>query len=186
MLAGLGYVAFAMDMFGESNLPMDRARELVASLRADLPTLRARMRAALDVLISHPNVDRAKLAGVGFCFGGTAVLELARDGAPVAATIGFHSGLGTTRPEDAKNIKGKVLVCLGHEDPIITEKGRNAFMDEMGAANVDWLMHVYDGAGHSFTNRDVDAFNIPGFAYNEEADRKSWQAMRDVFAIAFR
>lgn len=186
MLAALGYVAFAMDMFGETNLTLDRAKEVVSTLRADPTTLRARMRAALDVLISHPHVDRAKLAAIGFCFGGTACLELARDGAPLAATVGFHSGLSTKDSDGPNKIKGKVLVCLGKEDPIIGAESRKAFMEEMGAANVDWLMHVYDGAGHSFTNREIDALNIPGFAYNEDADQKSWAAMREVFAIAFR
>lgn len=186
MLADLGYVAFAMDMFGETNLTLDRAKVVVSTLRADSATLRARMRAALDVLISHPNVDRAKLAAIGFCFGGAACLELARDGAPLAATVGFHSGLATANRDDARNIRGKVLVCLGKEDPVISAESRQAFMDEMGAASVDWLMHVYDGAGHSFTNREIDALNIPGFAYNEAADLKSWAAMREVFAIAFR
>ena len=181
MLADLGYVAFAMDIFGEPVGTPDRARAFVRALSADLPTLRRRANAALDLLKAQPNVDAARTAAVGFCFGGTTVLELARSGADVACVVGFHAGLTTSAPEDAKAIRGKVLVCQGTDDPVITAEQRDAFAAEMTAGRVDWQMHLYGGVGHSFTNREIDAWKFPGFAYDEVADRRSWLAMRNLF-----
>lgn len=185
MLGELGYVAFAMDLFGATDLPMDQARLLVQQLRADLPTFRGRVRAALEVLRDHPHVDPARLAGIGYCFGGTAVLELARDGADLGCVVGFHAGLTTAAPADAKAIRAKVLVCQGADDPIITADQRDAFAAEMTAGGVDWQMIVYGGVGHSFTNRDIDTLNFPGFAYHQVADRRSWRAMLDLFDEVF-
>ncbi len=179
MLAELGYVAFALDLYGEKDPTIDRAKTLVRGLRADLATLRARAAAAHDLLRAHPRVDRGRTAAIGFCFGGTAVLELARSGADLAGVVGFHAGLDTTAPGDARAIRGKVLVCLGADDPIVDAEQRRAFVAEMTAARVDWQMHLYGGVGHSFTNRESDAWKFPGFAYDRQADRRSWQAMRD-------
>lgn len=185
MLAKLGYVAFAMDIFGEPPPDLERGKTLLRELRANLAVLRARGRAALEVLRAHPNVDDRRLGAVGFCFGGTTVLELARDGAPLAATVGFHAGLDTSRPEDAARISGKVLVCLGADDPIVNAEQRAAFIAEMSAAKVDWQMHLYGGAAHSFTNRHIDAWNFPGFRYDAVADARSWKAMSDLFGEVF-
>jgi dienelactone hydrolase len=179
MLAGLGYVAFAMDIFGAANPSLEEAKAIVRALRADLPALRLRGRKAMEVLLAHPRVEPARTAAVGFCFGGTTVLELARSGAALAGVVGFHAGLTTTAPEDARAIRGRVLVCLGADDPIVDEAQRRAFCAEMTAGEVDWQMIVYGGVGHSFTNRFIDAFQFPGFAYHAVADKRSWQAMRD-------
>lgn len=184
-IAAFGFVAFALDLYGVENPSIEAAMGFVKLLRADLPELRGRAGAALSALKSHRNVDPSRIAGAGFCFGGTAVLELARSGADLAGVVGFHAGLDTLRPQDAKNIRGSVLVCLGAEDPIITEDKRRAFAHEMTEGGVDWRMEVYSGAGHSFTNQDIDAFGFPGFAYNADADRRSWAAMRLFFAEIF-
>jgi dienelactone hydrolase len=181
MLAELGYVAFALDIYGETDLPLERAQAMLRALMGDLPELRARMAAGLGVLAGQPNVEPARLAAIGFCFGGSAVLELARGGADVACVVGFHAALSTTRPEDAKAIRGKVLVCQGADDPIITAGQRDAFTAEMTAGGVDWQMLVLGGVAHSFTNPDIDAFNYAGFAYDPVADRRSWAAMRALF-----
>ncbi len=181
MLAELGYVAFAMDTFGERPSSMEQAMGFVRGLMGDLPTLRKRAVTALDIVKAQANVDPKRIAGIGFCFGGTTVLELARGGAPVAGVVGFHSGLATTAPQDAKNIKAKVLVCIGVADPIINADQREAFVKEMEAGKVDWRMELYGGVGHSFTNREVDALKLPGFAYDEKTDKRSWRTMRDFF-----
>ena len=178
MLAELGYVAFALDLYGEKDPTIERAKILVRSLRADLPTLRARAAAAHDLLRAHSCIDPAKTAAIGFCFGGTAVLELARSGADLAGVVGFHAGLDTTAPLDARAIRGKVLVCLGADDPIVNAEQRRAFIAEMTTAHVDWQMNLYGGVGHSFTNREIDAWKFPGFAYHLQTDRRSWQALR--------
>ncbi len=181
MLAQLGYVAFAMDRYGEVDPPLERAKALVRALRADLATLRRRANAALDLLKAHRSVDARRTAAIGFCFGGTAVLELARSGADVACVVGFHAGLDTTAPGDARAIKGKLLVCMGDRDPVVTARHRDAFVAEMAAANVDWQMILHGGVGHSFTNRESDAWGFPGFAYDAVADKRSWLAMRNLF-----
>jgi dienelactone hydrolase len=131
MLGRLGFVAFALDLFGDPRPSLDEAKAIVQELRSDLPTLRARVGAALDLLRRHPSVDPARIGAIGFCFGGTAVLELARGGADVACTVGFHAGLTTSAPQDAHSIRGKVLVCQGNADPVITAKQRDAFAAEM-------------------------------------------------------
>ena len=113
-----------------------------------------------------------------FCFGGAIVLELARSGADLLGVVGFHAELTTRRPQDASAIRAKILACLGAEDPIVNGQQRTAFTKEMSDAGVDWQMILYGGAGHSFTNRDIDAWGFPGFAYNAAADRRSWQVMR--------
>jgi dienelactone hydrolase len=180
MLAELGHVAFALDLYGEPGLSIERAKELVRALRADRAALRRRARAALDVLTSHPHVDSGRLAAIGYCFGGTAVLELARSGADLSCVVGFHPGLDAT-PQDASAVRGKVLVCAGEKDPVVTAEQRAAFAAEMSAAGVDWQLYLLGGAGHSFTNREIDAYGFPGFAYHAVADRRSWLAMQNLF-----
>jgi dienelactone hydrolase len=129
--------------------------------------------------------DEARVAAIGYCFGGTMALELARSGADVHAVVGFHSGLGTARPEDAANIKGKVLVQIGTEDALIPADQRADFEAEMRAGGVDWRMLLYGNAEHSFTNEAASSFNLPGIVYDELADKRSWRAMLDLFDETF-
>ena len=185
-LAGLGYVAFAMDLFGEPGAPLDRLREIVQQLRADYGIVRSRCRAALEVLRSCPGTDAARLAAIGYCFGGAAAIELARDGADLACIAGFHSGFITGPPAaDDEAIKGKVLMCQGAADPVVTAALRDDFAARMEAAGIDWQMHLYGGVGHSFTNPAIDALGLPGFAYHEGADSRSWAAMLALFGESF-
>jgi len=128
-----------------------------------------------------PRTDGHRLAAIGFCFGGTLALELARGGADLKAIVGFHSGLATPRPQDAGAIVGKVLVLIGADDPIIPPEQRSAFEDEMRAGGVDWQLHLYGGVQHSFTNPRANNTGLPGIAYHEPTDRRSWRAMRDLF-----
>ena len=185
MLGELGYVAFAADLFGETDLDLERARVHSLGLRDDVPELRARMRAALAVLEAHPHVDPSRLAAIGYCFGGAAAVELARDGAPLQAIVGFHAGILPGSAAEDKAIRARVLLCHGAEDPAVPPAQIHDFTAALGAAGVDWQLHLYGGVGHSFTNPDIDSWGFAGFAYDEKADRRSWAAMRDLFGEIF-
>jgi dienelactone hydrolase len=184
-LAMLGYVAFAVDLYGETDPTLEQAKAHVRRLRTEPGLLRARMRAALDVLAGCPGVDATRLAAVGSCFGGTAALALARDGATLSAVIGFHAGLTPGSPDENRRIRGKVLMCMGAADPVISGADRITFAEAMEAAGIDWQMHVYGGVGHSFTNPDIDALGYPGFAYDAVAEHRAWRAMRDLLSEVF-
>lgn len=186
-LAELGYVAFAMDYYGDGKPLADRNEVMprINAFMAAPDTIRARAAEALAVLARQPETDPDRLGAIGFCFGGTTVLELARSGADVKAVVGFHSGLGTTRPAEPGVVRAKILTCIGYHDPIIPADQRLAFEREMDAAGVDWRMNVYGGAGHSFTNPNVGSLGMPGFDYHADTDRRSWAAMRDLFDEAF-
>jgi len=184
-LAELGYVALALDYYGDgARLDPEDVGTRFGQLAGDTTRVRALARAGLDVLVADELTDPDRLAAIGYCFGGTMSLELARSGAPLAAVVGFHSGLATPHPEDAANITGKVLVCIGADDPIIPPEQRLGFEDEMRAAGVDWQMHVYGGAVHSFTNPTADGSN-PAIRYDQHADERSWLAMQGLFAEVF-
>ncbi|HLI65236.1 MAG TPA: dienelactone hydrolase family protein [Caulobacteraceae bacterium] len=186
-LAEAGYIAFALDYYGGGKplADINTAMPRIMAWMADPTGIRARAHAALGVLTSQPETDAERLAGIGYCFGGTTVLEMARAGEPLKAVVGFHSGLGTGRPAQAGAVKAKVLVQIGADDPIIPPDQRTAFEAEMKAAGVDWRMLVYGGAGHSFTNPDSSALGRPGFAYDKSADERSWRAMLDLFDEVF-
>src|SRR5580700_3265757 len=189
MIAGLGYVALAADMFGERRQAGDlqEARALIAPLRDDPPKLRARGRAALATLAASPQVDAAKLGAIGFCFGGAVVLELARDGADLKAVVSFHGVLTTQTPAVAGNVKASVLVCTGADDPLAPPEQVSAFEGEMRAAQVpDWQVISYGNTLHGFTNPAADGSMMRTALYNEQADRRSWTAMRSLFDEVFR
>jgi dienelactone hydrolase len=112
-------------------------------------------------------------------------LQLGRSGADLRAIVGFHSGLKTTRPEDSKSIRAKVLVCLGDRDPLINGEARASFLENMTTSNVDCQMLVMSNVGHSFTNPDAQAFGVTGCEYNAQADRRAWTAMQQLFGEAF-
>ena len=182
-LAELGYVAFALYYHGGGGAkPRDEAMARLMSLMGEPDRIRALGQAGLDVLLACDQADPAKVAAIGYCFGGTMSLELGRAGADLACIVGFHSGLATGQPDDAKNIKGSVLVCIGTEDPLIPADQRSAFEAEMRAGAVqDWRMNLYGGAGHSFTNQRADEYGMPGIAYHRAADERSWRAMLELF-----
>jgi dienelactone hydrolase len=181
-LASLGYVAFALDYVGEGKIiDIQTARPLLGELMAAPERIRALGNTALEILAARPEVDASRLGAVGYCFGGTLSLELARGGADVKAVVGMHSGLTTVRPGDARNIKGKVMVCIGSEDPLIPAEQRLAFEKEMREGSVDWRMNLYGGAWHSFTNPEADHAGLPGLRYDHATDERSWRAMIDLF-----
>jgi dienelactone hydrolase len=182
-LAALGYVALAADIYGKGIRPKDAkaASAEAGKYYQDRQLLRTRARAGLDELARQSVVDPERLAVMGYCFGGSASLELARSGAPVKAVVSFHGSLATPNAADAKNIKGKVLVLHGADDPYVKQADVTAFMDEMRAAGVDWQLVQYSGAVHSFTDKRAGGDNSKGAAYNENADRRSWLAMKSFF-----
>jgi dienelactone hydrolase len=185
-LADLGYVAFAMDYYGDGQLAeMAQIMERIGALTADPPQIRVIAKAALDVLASQPETDPARLAAIGYCFGGTTALELARSGADLAAVVGFHSGLGTTRPAEPGAVKARILAQIGADDPVVPPEARVVFEREMTAADADWRLSLFGGVGHSYTNPDVGALGRAGFAYDEKADARSWRAMLDLFDEVF-
>lgn len=187
-LAALGYVAFAADIYGKGVRPTtpDLAAKEAGKYRGDdRSLLRARAAAGLDKLASFKQVDPGRLAVIGYCFGGTAALELARSGANVLGAVSFHGGLSTPSPADAKNIKGKVLVLHGADDPHVKPAEVEAFQQEMRQAKVDWQMIYYGGAVHSFSNPNSGNDPSKGAAYNEKADKRSWEAMKQFFVEIF-
>jgi len=187
-LAGLGYVALACDLHGGRRVIDDlpAAMKLMEPVRGDVVRIRARAQGALDALRACPELDPTRIAAIGFCFGGTIALELARSGAPLAGVVGFHSGLASVAPQKAARIAGKILVCLGADDPGIPPEQRAAFEQEMRAAKVDWQMTLYGGVVHGFTNPQADLRGRPEFLrYDARADARSWRQMRDFFDELF-
>ncbi len=187
-LAKLGYVAFALDMYGKGLIAKDakEAGKLAGIYRSDRKLMREHANAGLEVLRKHELTDTKRMAAIGYCFGGTTILELARSGAPLSGFVSFHGGLDTPDPKDAANIYGKVLVLHGGDDPYVTAEQMAAFQDEMRKARVDWQVVVYGGAVHSFSNPDSGNDKSKGLAYDEKADRRSWEAMKMFFAEIFK
>jgi dienelactone hydrolase len=183
MLAELGYVAFAADIYGKGVRPVaqpDCARE-AGKYKGDLPLLRRRVTLGYDQLLKRKEVDPQKTVAIGYCFGGTTVLELARSGSPVAGVVSFHGGLATTMPAQTGGVKAKVLVCNGVDDPFVKPAERQAFKDEMTKAKVDMEFIDYPDSVHSFTKKEAGNDKASGNAYNEAADKKSWEDMKTFF-----
>jgi dienelactone hydrolase len=187
-LAGLGYVVLAADIYGQGVRPKDatEAAALSGKWRADRGALRDRARAGLDALRALPEVDQARTAVTGYCFGGGTALELARSGAPVAGSVSFHGFLDTPDRSLARGIAGKLLVLQGSDDPVAPPDQRLAFEDEMRASAVDWQFVLYGGAVHAFTNPAAGSDPSKGSAYDEKADRRSWEAMKAFLTEIFR
>ena len=187
MLAKLGYVAFAADIYGKGIRPKDvqEAGQFSAKYKNDRPLLRRRVNAAFEQLKKSQFVDAQKTAAIGYCFGGTTVLELARSGADIDGVVSFHGALATPTPDDAKNIKGKVLALHGADDPFVPPAEVQGFEEEMRKAKVDWQLVAYGNSVHSFTDWNAGNDNSKGAAYNEKADKRSWEDMKDFFNELF-
>lgn len=184
-LSDLGYVAFAPDLLGGPFPDRQTHLSVLRSLVAEPLRLRRRAIAALDALRTLPQADRTRAAAIGFCFGGTVVLELARSGADIAAVVSFHGRLGSSAPANPGSVRASILVCAGSADPFVGADERQAFETEMTRAGADWQMIVYSGALHGFTEANVNHTAHPGCAYDGRADRRSWIAMRQVFREVF-
>lgn len=188
MLARAGYVAFAADIYGKGIRPQtpEEAGKQASIYRNDRALMRARAAAGLDVLRRYPLCDSNRVAAIGYCFGGGVVLELARSGAELSGVMSFHGNLDTPHPEDARQIKCKVVAAHGAADPHVTREDVEAFVKEMDDAKVDWYMIEYGNAVHSFTNPASGDDPSRGVAYNAAADRRSWKAMFDFFDEIFK
>lgn len=187
MLAELGYVALAVDMYGDGKQAMhpDDAGKFSGEVAKNRPMTRARFEAAMKVLRDDPRVDGSKLAAIGYCFGGSVVLNMAREGEPLRGVASFHGGLATDTPAQKGVITAKIRSFTGADDKMIPASQVAAFEKEMRAAGVDYKAQVYPGAMHSFTNPDADEygrkFNLP-LAYNAAADKDSWQQLQRFLA----
>jgi dienelactone hydrolase len=186
-LAELGYVAFALDIYGKGERPASRAEagKYAGKYKGDRELFRSRLAAGLAQLTAHDNVDAKRLAAIGYCFGGTGVLEMARMGANVLGVVSFHGGLDAATASDAKGQKPKVLVLHGADDPFVPPAQVEAFMKEMNAGKFDWQMIHYSGAVHSFTQKEAGDDNSTGAAYNAAADVRSWRAMTQLLDEVF-
>jgi dienelactone hydrolase len=176
-LASLGFVALAPDLFGEQFVDRAHGMRVIGELVAEPSRLRDRATGALQRLVAHASVGDGNAVAIGHCFGGLAALELARSGADIRAVVSFHGRLTSAAPAQRGQVHARVLACTGAEDPFCPRDQRVAFEDEMTAAGVDWQHHIYSGALHGFTVVGLDPTKHPGCAYNELADRRSWQAM---------
>lgn len=184
-MASLGYVAFVADIYGKGVRPKDakEAAALAGQYRdGDRKVLRARAESAYNSLKKSKLVQPEKISAMGYCFGGTTVLEMARMGLPLKGVLSFHGGLSTTNPADAKNIKTPLLVMHGAIDPYVKPEEVLAFEKEMNDANVDYQFIAYSGAVHAFTQKHVGTDIKTGAAYNEAADKRSFAAMKTFLA----
>jgi dienelactone hydrolase len=180
-LAGLGYLAFAPDLFGGPFESREQGIATITGMTADPFGLRRHAGEALALLKARPDVDPTRAAVIGFCFGGWSALEIARGGADITCAVSFHGGLRAAKPAGRGEIKCPILVCTGADDPHVPADQRAAFAEEMTAAGADWRINLHGGARHGFTDPNVDPVRWPGAAYNARADARSWRAMRDLF-----
>jgi dienelactone hydrolase len=184
-LAGLGYVAFAADLYGEGKVidvahPED-AQKMAGALRANVKAWRGRAGAALKQLTAQPNVDPSRVAAIGYCLGGSTALQLAYSGADLKAVATFHAALPAPTPEEAKAVKGRLLICHGEADKFIPEKAIADFKAALDKAGVKYEFVSFPGVVHSFTVPDADKAKNPGMKYDKAADEKSWKLMQDLF-----
>jgi len=191
MLAGLGYVALAVDMYGNGKVadhPSDGGK-FAEEVRNNLPAMKGRFVAAMELLRSNEHVDASQMGAIGYCFGGGVVLAMARQGADLKAVVSFHGSVATQNPASKGSVKAKILVCNGADDKFISAEAIKDFKAEMKSAGVDYQFISYPGAIHGFTNPDATELGKKfdmAIAYNESADKKSWEEMKKLFARAFK
>jgi dienelactone hydrolase len=182
-LAELGYVAFAVDMYGDGKTVEhpDDARKMATEVRQNLKTWRGRAEAGLKQLASQPNVDATKLAAIGYCFGGSTCLQLAYSGADLKAVATFHAALPTPSPEEAKAIKAKLYISHGGDDAFVPQKSITAFKEALDKAKVPYKFESFPGVVHSFTVPGADKIGMKGMKYDKAADEQSWKEMQALF-----
>jgi|SRR5690606_21289669 len=182
-LAEAGYLALVADFYGKRPAGFDEARAAAADIRPDPLAYRRRLKAAFRALARLPETHDLPFAAIGFCMGGQAALELARDGAPLAAAVSFHGLLDTALPAEPGRVTARLLVCHGDADPMVPRSHVLTFWEEMDAAGADWHFHAYSGVRHGFTNPFPT--DNPATGYDASADRQSWAAMHALFDEVF-
>lgn len=186
-LAELGYYSFVADIYGQGNKPTNtsEAGKLAGFYKNDFAAYQKRIQLAVDQLVkAGANPD--EIAVIGYCFGGTGAIEAARGGLKVKGVVSFHGGLGKDGNRISTPITAKVLALHGADDPYVPVKEVNAFEDEMRISKADWQLNIYANAVHAFTHKDAGTDNSKGAAYNEKADKRSWEAMRIFFEELFK
>lgn len=185
-LAALGYQVFAVDIYGKDIRPdYKTAGQEAGKYKTDRDLFRERLKLGLEQLKKLPHVNKKKIAAVGYCFGGTGVIELARTGADIKAAVSFHGGLDSPTPADGKKIKARILALHGADDPFVSAADLTAFESEMRSHRVDWQLVKYGNSVHSFTDQTAGTDNSKGAAYNKLADERSWLAMDNFLKTTF-
>ena len=182
-LAEHGYLAFLADFYGKNPVNFEQSREFAAEIRPQPQDFRRRVRQAIAALVALPEAEGLPLGAIGFCMGGGAVLELAREGAPLEAVVSFHGLLTTDLPAEPGKVTARILVCHGDADPAVPRSHVIGFWEEMDAAGGNWHLHSYSGVKHGFTN-PAPPLN-PAVAYDASADRQSWAALFELFDEVF-
>jgi dienelactone hydrolase len=182
-LAEHGYLAFVADFYGKNPSDFEQSREFVGEIRATPQDFRRRARAAIKALASLDDADGLPLGAIGFCLGGGAVLELAREGAPLEVVVSLHGILSTELPAEKGKVTARILICHGDANPAVPRSQVTAFWEEMDAAGANWHFHSYSGVKHGFTN-PAPPLN-PAVAYDASADRQSWASMFSLFDEVF-
>jgi dienelactone hydrolase len=187
-LAGLGYTAFVVDIYGRGVRPKNQQESAAESGKygKDRMLTQKRIVAAMNYAMRQPSVDPKRIAAIGYCFGGMVVMELARTGSPIRGVVAFHGNLSNPRPALARFIKSQVLVLHGADDPFVPPAQVAGFESEMKAAKRPYKLIKYPGAVHSFTLKHAGSDTKSGAAYNEAADRKSWTEMQGFLKRAFK
>ena len=187
MLAGMGYVAFAVDMYGKGKIAQhaQEAGQWAGQIRANIKAWQERGLAGLKILQGHALVDAKRIAAIGYCFGGATAMQLAYTGADLAGAVSFHGSLPEPPKEAAGKIKAKILICHGAADSFIPAEQIQKCQRGLEEAKADWQMVFYSGARHSFTNPAADQAGIEGLHYDKSADARSWQHMQDFFKEIF-
>jgi len=191
MLAGLGYTALAVDMYGEgkNTKHAEDANKFMTEVMSNMDVAQKRFKAAMDLLMAQPTVNPDDIAAIGYCFGGGVVLYMASVGTDLDGAVSFHGSVGAASKPEPGSVKARILVFTGDADPLVPLEQVEAFKKQMDGANVDYEVVVYPGAKHSFTNPDADEYgksNDMPLAYNKEADQKSWAQMEEFLKTVFK
>jgi len=186
-IASLGYVAFALDMYGKNKVTdhPKQAQEFMKQVTENIETWRHRAIAGLNILKQQPNMDPTRIAAIGYCFGGSTVQQLAYSGANIKGIVSFHGSLILPPASTLRPIKAKFLICHGAADPFTKPEMITSYIAAMNASGIDWQMDIYGHAKHGFTNPGADKYGMPQLGYNRLADLRSWQAMKQFFNEIF-